>query len=104
MTNRILFSLLALCMLLVGCSQEDATVKVGSKNFGESNILSHMIAILAKDQGLAVEGPVEYASTQAILEALRRGDIDVYPEYNGTGLVMLGQNPISDGDAAMERA
>ena len=103
MTNRILFSLLALCMLLVGCSQEDATVKVGSKNFGESNILSHMIAILAKDQGLAVEGPVEYASTQAILEALRRGDIDVYPEYNGTGLVMLGQNPISDGDAAMER-
>lgn len=103
MTKRFLFSLLAVCMLLAGCSEEGATVKVGSKNFSESNILSHMIAILAQEQGLTVEGPVEYASTQAVLEALKRGDIDVYPEYNGTGLVMLGQNPIADGDAATDR-
>ena len=102
MTKRILFSLLAVCLLLAGCSEDGVTVKVGSKNFGESNILSHMVAILAKDQGLAVEGPVEYASTQAVLEALKRGDIDVYPDYNGTGLVMVGQNPVSDGDKAME--
>ncbi|MGI9415542.1 MAG: glycine betaine ABC transporter substrate-binding protein [Hyphomicrobiales bacterium] len=103
MTLRILASLLAVCLLLAGCSEEDNTVKIGSKNFGESNILSHMFAILAKDQGLNVEGPVEYASTQAILEALKRGDIDVYPDYNGTGLVMLGQNPIADGDKATEQ-
>ncbi len=103
MTSRILFSLLAVCMLLVGCSEDGSTVKIGSKNFGESNILSHMFAILAQEQGLKVEGPVEYANTQAILEALKRGDIDVYPEYNGTGLVMLGQNPIADGDQATER-
>ena len=103
MTSRILVCLLTACLLLTGCSEEDAAVKIGSKNFGESNILSHMFAILAKDQGLAVEGPVEYASTQAILEALKRGDIDVYPDYNGTGLVMLGQNPMSDGDKATER-
>ena len=103
MTNRILASLFAVCLLLAGCSEEGASVKIGTKNFGESNILSHMIAILAKDQGLSVEGPVEYASTQAILEALKRGDVDVYPEYNGTGLVMLGQNPIADGDKATEQ-
>lgn len=103
MTSRILVCLLTACLLLTGCSEDDAAVKIGSKNFGESNILSHMFAILAKDQGLAVEGPVEYASTQAILEALKRGDIDVYPDYNGTGLVMLGQNPMSDGDKATER-
>ena len=103
MKTRILFSLLAVCMLLAGCSEDGSTVKVGSKNFGESNILSHMFAILAQEQGLKVEGPTEYASTQAILEALKRGDIDVYPEYNGTGLVMLGQNPIADGDKATER-
>ena len=103
MTNRILASLFAVCLFLAGCSEEGASVKIGTKNFGESNILSHMIAILAKDQGLSVEGPVEYASTQAILEALKRGDVDVYPEYNGTGLVMLGQNPIADGDKATEQ-
>ena len=62
-----------------------------------------MMAALAEEQGLPVEGVVDYPSTQAILEALKRGDIDAYPEYNGTGLVMLGQNPISDGDAATAR-
>ena len=108
MFNRTLASffapaLLAFGLVLAGCSEDGATVKVGSKNFAESNILSHMIAILAKDQGLSVEGPVEYASTQAVLEALKRGDVDVYPEYNGTGLVMLGQNPIADGDKATEQ-
>ena len=45
-------ALLAFGLLLAGCSEDGATVKVGSKNFAESNILSHMIAILAKDQGL----------------------------------------------------
>ena len=103
MTTRILASLFALVLVLTGCQDDSNVVKVGTKNFGESNILSHMFVILARDQGLEVEGPVEYASTQAILEALKRGDIDVYPDYNGTGLVMLGQNPIADGDAATER-
>src|SRR3546814_20724963 len=37
------------------------------------------------------------------LEALKRGDIDIDPDYNGTGLVMIGQNPLADGDAATAR-
>ena len=37
------------------------------------------------------------------MEALKRGDIDAYPDYNGTGLVMLGQNPVADGDEATAR-
>ena len=103
MYRHILIAVLAACLLLTGCSQDNNTVKIGTKNFGESNILSHMIAILAKNQGLQVDGPVEYASTPAILEALKRGDIDAYPDYNGTGLVMLGQNAMSDGDKATSR-
>lgn len=103
MFNRITACLFAVSLLLAGCAEDANTVKIGTKNFGESNILSHMIAILAKEQGLTVEGPTEYATTPAILEALKRGDIDVYPDYNGTGLVMLGQNPVADGDVAMER-
>ena len=88
---------------LAGCGDQEGGIKVGAKNFGESRILAHMMSILAEQQGLPVEGVVDYPSTQAIMEALKRGDIDVYPDYNGTGLVMLGQNPISDGDAATER-
>ncbi|NNE23398.1 MAG: hypothetical protein HKN11_12395 [Rhizobiales bacterium] len=103
MFRQTIFAILAIGLLLAGCSEDNNTVKIGTKNFGESNILSHMIAILAKDQGLKVDGPVEYATTPAILEALKRGDIDAYPDYNGTGLVMLGQNAMSDGDKATAR-
>src|SRR3546814_12085328 len=62
-----------------------------------------MFAILIRERGIPVAGPIEYPSTQSVLEALKRGDIDIYPDYNGTGLVMIGQNPLSDGDAATAR-
>jgi len=92
-----------IALTLTACGDQDDRIKIGAKNFGESRILAHMMAALAEEQGLPVEGVVDYANTQAALEALKRGDIDAYPDYNGTGLVMLGQNPIADGDAATER-
>ncbi len=94
--------LAALCLLLAGCDDRN-TVTVGAKNFGESDVLAHMFAMLAEEQGLRVVGPVEYPTTQSVLEALKRGDVDIYPDYNGTGLVMIGQNPMADGDAATAR-
>ncbi len=101
-------ALKSLCLILVAlalasCEEQQDRIQIGAKNFGESRILAHMMAALAEEQGLPVKGVVDYQSTPAILEALKRGDIDAYPEYNGTGLVMLGQNPISDGDAATAR-
>ena len=90
-------------LALVACGEQEHRLKFGAKNFGESRILAHMVATLAAEQGLPVQGVVDYPDTRAILEALKRGDIDAYPDYNGTGLVMLGQNPMSDGDAAMAR-
>ena len=92
-----------LLFALAACGEGDREIKIGAKNFGESRILAQMMAALVEEQGLPVGGVVDYASTQAILEALKRGDIDAYPDYNGTGLVMLGQNPMSDGDAATAR-
>ncbi len=93
----------SLLLSLGACEEADDSIKFGAKNFGESRVLAHMMAELAAEQGLPVAGVVDYPSTQAIQEALKRGDIDAYPEYNGTGLVMLGQNPMTDGDAATAR-
>lgn len=93
----------ALALTLVGCDDAEDQITLGAKNFGESRVLAHMMAEIAKGEGLPVAGVVDYETTQAIQEALKRGDIDAYPEYNGTGLVMLGQNPTSDGDAATAR-
>jgi glycine betaine/choline ABC-type transport system substrate-binding protein len=101
--NALIALLVTAAVTLAGCGERERGLRVGAKNFGESRILAHMMAVLAEQEGLTVEGVVDYPSTQAVLEALKRGDIDVYPDYNGTGLVMLGQNPIADGDAATVR-
>lgn len=103
MQIRALIGVFAAILVLGGCSDANDQVRIGAKNFGESRILAEMMAALAEKQGLPVAGVVDYPSTQVILEALKRGDIDAYPDYNGTGLVMLGQNPTPDGDEAMTR-
>ncbi|MEL6999170.1 MAG: glycine betaine ABC transporter substrate-binding protein, partial [Pseudomonadota bacterium] len=93
----------ALTLMVAGCEESENKITFGAKNFGESRVLAHMMAEISKNEGLPVAGVVDYETTQAIQEALKRGDIDAYPEYNGTGLVMLGQNPMTDGDAATAR-
>jgi len=36
------------------------------------------------------------------MEATKQGALDVYPEYNGTALIFLGQAPTSDGEKSTE--
>lgn len=104
MKRTLVATLLTLMLaVLAGCGGESDGIKIGTKNFGESRVLAHMAAALAREQGLPVAGVVDYPDTRTVLEALKRGDIDAYPDYNGTGLVMLGQNPMSDGEAATAR-
>ena len=95
--------LLAAALLVASCDQSNDTLKVGGKDFSESRILGEMIAALAEKQQIPVTRRIGLGSTLVNLESLKRGEIDIYPEYNGTGLVMLGQPALSDGDAAMER-
>jgi len=60
------------------------SIVVGSKKFTENVILGEMATLLARDQGLPVEHRRELGGTRVLWNALRRGDIDVYPEYTGT--------------------
>ena len=83
-------------LILSGCARI-GRIKVGSKNFTEELILGEMYAALLEHAGLAVERRLDLGSTQVAMAALARGDIDVYPEYTGTALlVVLKQPPISD--------
>lgn len=95
--------LLALALLLAACDEAPENLRIGSKDFGESQILAEMMAALAEESGIPVTRRIDLGDTFVTLEALRSGEIDLYPEYTGTGLVMLGQPALSDGDAAMER-
>ncbi len=60
------------------------TLVAGSKKFTESVVLGELIAHLLRDSGARVEHRRDLGGTQVLWKALRRGEIDVYPEYTGT--------------------
>jgi osmoprotectant transport system permease protein len=69
-------------------------VVVASKPFGESYLLAEMFAQILEANGIAVDRRPGLGATEIAFAALRAGEIDVYPEYTGTGLVaILGEEP-----------
>lgn len=88
----------------VASAQDEPTVTVGSKNFTEQLIVSEMIALMLEDAGYPVERQLDLGGTAIAHEALIGGDIDVYVEYTGTGLIaILGMElpeEAENGDAA----
>ena len=67
-------------------------VRLGSKIFAEQYILIELYAALIRGQtDLAVETKTGLGATSICFEALRTGAIDLYPEYTGTGLLVLLQ-------------
>jgi glycine betaine/choline ABC-type transport system substrate-binding protein len=90
-------------VVLCSCSIDRKPLIVGGKQSPENQIVAEMVAALAEEAGIPVMRRIGLGSTRQILEATKRGEIDVYPEYTGTGLAMLGQPPIPDPEAALMR-
>ena len=75
-------------------AQPATSVIVASKPFGESYLLAEMFAQLLEARGIRVDRRPGLGATELAFRALRSGAIDVYPEYTGTGLlVLLGEQP-----------
>jgi osmoprotectant transport system permease protein len=73
---------------------------VASKPFGESYLLAEMFAQLLESHGIRADRRLGLGATEIAFTALRRGAIDVYPEYTGTGLLaILHEQPSSDARA-----
>ncbi len=90
---------LAQVLCPVATRAQQTPVIVASKPFGESFLLAEMFAQLLESRGLAVERRFGLGATEIAFQALRTDAIDVYPEYTGTGLVvLLDQSP--DGSAS----
>ncbi len=103
MTRRRAAALIGAAFVLPQCSGSTSnagTVRVGSKNFTEEFILGELYAQQLEAAGLKVERKFNLGSTQIAMAALQHGDIDLYPEYSGTGLIdVLKQPPMRDADA-----
>ncbi len=68
-------------------------VVVASKTFAESLLLGEVFSQLLEARGIRVDRRPGLGSTEIIFQALVNGGVDVYPEYTGTGLlVILGED------------
>lgn len=67
-------------------------VVVASKTFAESYLLGEVFAQVLEAHGHAVDRRAGLGMTELLMQAIISGDIDVYPEYTGTGLAaVLGE-------------
>ncbi|MGJ3246098.1 MAG: glycine betaine ABC transporter substrate-binding protein [Elainellaceae cyanobacterium] len=84
--------------IVVSCAGNDSNaVKVGSKDFTEQFIIGEMYALVLEEAGLPVERKLNLGGTPVAQAGLQSGEIDLYPEYTGTGLLtVLKMSPSSD--------
>lgn len=88
MKKGILFILLI--FLIMGCGSKKDKIVIGSKNFTEQVILGEIIALLIENNtDLNVETKFNLGGTFVCFNALKQGEIDLYPEYTGTGLIAI---------------
>jgi osmoprotectant transport system substrate-binding protein len=106
---RMISILAALLLALAAASCKSRTgsadtVVVGSKHFTEQEVLGEMLSILIEQRaGLTAVKKLNLGGTMVCFNALRAGDVDVYVEYTGTGLVnILDKEAIRDPDKAYE--
>jgi osmoprotectant transport system permease protein len=59
-------------------------IVIGCKDDVEGQVLAEIMAQLLEDRGFAVDRRFSLGGTLICFEALKRGSIDVYPEYSGT--------------------
>nr|WP_321307841.1 glycine betaine ABC transporter substrate-binding protein [uncultured Sphaerochaeta sp.] len=104
--QKLLIILMLLILVLSGCSKDKDTVVLASKPVTEQFILAEMLTVLIETHtDLAVEQKLGIGGgTSNIHPALLKGEIDLYPEYTGTGwLFVLKEDPITDANTLYER-
>lgn len=82
----------------VGTGNAQSPLKVASKSFTESVILGEIIAQTLTRSGLTARHQPQMGGTRILWSALRRGDIDIYPDYTGTiRQEILSGQPVGKG-------
>lgn len=85
--NYLLFTI---SLILSSSTSFGKSITIGSKAFSESFILSEMLAIILEENyDIEVKRKMGLGGTMVAFDALKNGEIDVYPDYTGTGYVMI---------------
>lgn len=81
---------LTMVLSLSACGGSENAIRVGSKDFTESLIVSEIYALALEDAGYSVERKQNIAGS-VVHTAITSDEIDLYPEYTGTGLLSVLQ-------------
>ncbi|PRR75830.1 Glycine betaine/carnitine/choline-binding protein OpuCC [Moorella humiferrea] len=103
----LVMSFTILLLGIVGCGggpEVKDTVVVGSKDFTENIILGEIMAqLIEAHTDLKVERKLNLGGTLVNFNALKKGDLDLYADYTGTGLVaILKKDVINDPQKAYD--
>ncbi len=81
------------------------TLTIGAKDFSENQIVAYMYLLLLQKAHIPVNGDVKKNLTSFLATpALQRGDIDIFPEYTGTGLEDILKEKAPHNSAAYYKA
>lgn len=80
-------------------ASNSGTIRIGHKNFTEQRILGQMFAALIEEKTGRKTDVKEFGGTNIAFEALKSGEIDIYPDYTGTAYgAILGLNELNNPD------
>ena len=75
-------------------------IVIGSKDFSESFMLAEMMSqMIESHTDISVDRRHSLGGTKISFESLRTGEVDLYPEYTGTGGLVI----LKDANVATDR-
>jgi osmoprotectant transport system substrate-binding protein len=73
----------------------ESGISIGAKNFTESKIIGEIYAQAIENAGYKVNKKFNLGGTLIAHESLKKGEIDLYPEYTGTAFInVLHHKPV----------
>lgn len=81
---------LAVGLLASGAVLAQKPVRVGSKFDTEGKLLGNLMVLALEANGIKTENKLSLGNTKVVRTALLAGEIDLYPEYTGSGASLLG--------------
>lgn len=91
----------AVAVAACGGGNSSDVISVGSKDFTEQLIIGEMYALVLEENGFTVERKLNLGGTPVAQAALESGEIDLYPEYTGTGLLTVLKLPVNGDQQAV---
>lgn len=72
-----------------GSGEKKAPIIIGSKNNTENVLQGEMFSEVLEANGVPVQRKLNLGGTMVTFEAIKSGQIDMYPEYTGTGILAI---------------